>query len=181
MILSLPYIYSSDLIEPGEWRTKVIRDKSQELKDHEKLFGESQKDLLKPNDDAEAFSVAQDNKICKLVSTLRKSHSSLITYLEAGCRYLALNKETDLYQISTLEIRFQKITSTKVKTVCPLFKQRNITRDRTLNNLESLIGDLGECEHCEFQLPITDCQRQQLTPFSLRIRICQLMVQIHQM
>ena len=44
---------SEDLIESDKWRTKEVRDRAKKLKDMEKRFGESQKDLLKDknNDD----------------------------------------------------------------------------------------------------------------------------------
>ena len=55
-------------------------------------------------------------------------------------------------KICTIEIRFRKMTSTKVKAVCPLFKQRKISRDLKLTNLRSLISaSLKSATTAEFE------------------------------
>lgn len=137
--------YSADLINSGEWRTKAVRKTAQELKKLEKAFGQSQEELLTTTNDAEAALVVQDNKVLKLVSKMKESHDGPITTLEELNRVTEKYKDKELDKILTLEIRFRKMTSTKVKSACPLFKQRNITQELKLMNLKSLVSASLNC------------------------------------
>jgi len=47
--------------------------------------------------------------------------------------------EKALHSVLDLEIRFRKYTLTKVKLVCPLFKQRGLSIDQKVKNLTALI------------------------------------------
>ena len=57
------------------------------------------------------------------------------------------NNEQRIDQILTLEIRFTKIILTKIKQSCPLFKQRNISQQIKIKNLESLIQATLNCSY----------------------------------
>ena len=64
-----------------------------------------------------------ENKVLVLINKLKASHNGPVTSVEE--LHETLRKYPDkVSQILTLEIRFRKVTLTKIKTVCPLFKDQ---------------------------------------------------------
>ena len=71
----------------------------------------------------------------------KKSHGGPISTLEELDNVITKysNDNKKLEKIMNLEIRFHKVTLTKIKPNCALFKQRNVSHDLKIKNLQTLI------------------------------------------
>ncbi len=90
-----------------------------------------------------------ESKVMLLVNKIKQSHDGPITTVEELDSTMELYEDDDKREpwlmILTLEIRLRKLTLTKIKGSCPLFKQRNISEDVKRKNLESLISSTLKC------------------------------------
>ena len=85
-----------------------------------------------------------ENKVLQIVNKVKESHNEPIATIEELheilCKYQNMRN-----RILSLEMRFRKLTLTKIKVGCPLFRQMNITDDLKQQNLESLITSTLFC------------------------------------
>ena len=131
--------------QPGKWYTREIKDKARQLKEMEKGFAQHQADIQKTKNENNNAAI-QQNKILKVVTEIKRSHNGPITTVSELKTLVDKykNEYKTLYKILALEIRFRKISLTKIKGDYPLFKQE-IPRDLKIRNLESLITSSLTC------------------------------------
>ena len=144
--------YSKDLIgEDKQWMSKKTRAVARALKQSDKEFACGQKKLLDPvstEEDALYVEAAiAESKVMILVNKLKESHDGPITTVPELHKVMSIYKNDDKKRtaILTLEIRLRKLTLTKIKSSCPLFKQRGISEEVKTKNLESLIASTLKC------------------------------------
>ena len=144
--------YSKDLIgEDKQWMSKKTRAVARALKQSDKEFACGQKKLLDPvstEEDALYVEAAiAESKVMILVNKLKESHDGPITTAPELHKVMSIYKNDDKKRtaILTLEIRLRKLTLTKIKSSCPLFKQRGISEEVKTKNLESLIASTLKC------------------------------------
>ena len=135
--------YAKDIIDGKHgWTTKANRKLSKKLEAKQRKFDQNQKELVASNvDEEDAAKLATSNKVIRCVSACKKSHQGPITTIEELDTLVQgwNGTEKELQRALDLEIRFRKYTFYKVKTTCPLFKQRGLTVEQKVKNLTTLI------------------------------------------
>ena len=116
--------------------SKKTRAVARALKQSDKEFACGQKKLLDPvstEEDALYVEAAiAESKPMILVNKLKESHDGPITTapeLHKVTLLIYKNDDKKRTAILTLEIRLSKLTLTKIKSSCPLFKQRGISEE----------------------------------------------------
>ena len=137
--------YSKDIIKknPSAWRTKANRQKAKKLKSLEIAFKDQQKSIANISlTDDEAAALCTQNQILKCIESCKKKHGGPVTTNEE-LDELVINwtsSEKDLHSSLNQEIRLRKLTFTKVKSSCPLFRQQKLSIEEKVQNLRSLIS-----------------------------------------
>ena len=128
-----------------KWTSRETRQAAKELQVLQKDFKEKQ-DVLKSHglEDADIAVVTSVNKVQRVVAQCEKSHGgpvSDISELHESVNKFAINDgvEKKLHTILNLEIRYRKFTMTKVKYICPLCRQKGLTVEVKVKNLELLL------------------------------------------
>ena len=92
-------------------------------------------------DEADVNTICTENQVIKVMSQCKTSHDGPVITIEA-LHKLVQEKSIDdkeLHKCLNLEIRFRKFTLTEVKSSCPLFRQKGLSVQEKLQNLEALI------------------------------------------
>ena len=135
--------YSRDLVGEGhKWKSKATRKKAESLKLLEKEFNEKQKMLIELGvDEVDSVELSQENKILKCITGCQKNGGpyTCITKLR---EFIATweGTEEQLHTALNYEIRLHKLTFTKVKKNCALFRQKGLSLVEKEKNLISLIS-----------------------------------------
>ena len=162
--------YSKDLIgNEHQWQTKENRNAAKSIKVKQTQFDNVQKQLIKNGvDEVDANNICSENKVLKCITQCKTLHNGPFVDVNK-LHNLVQNKsiaEKDLHKSLNLEIRFRKLTLTEVKSTCPLFKQRGLTIDEKVKNLESLINSqlqfraLADMNDLEAAIAVTDEKRE---------------------
>ena len=108
----------------------------------QKNFKQKQEDLKSHGlEDADIAIVTAVNKVQRVVSQCKKSHGgplSDIPELHDLVEKFSMNDgaEKKLHSVLNLEVRYRKFTMTNVKDICPLFRQKELTVEQKVKNLE---------------------------------------------
>ena len=139
--------YGNDIILDSnmKWTSRETRKAAKELLVLQKSFKEKQETLKSHGlDDADVAVVTTTNRIQRVVTQCKKSHSgplSDISELHDIVKKFSINNDSEkkLHAILNLEVRYRKFTMTNVKDVCPLFRQKGLTVAQKVKNLELLL------------------------------------------
>ena len=136
--------YSKDLITPRtyQWHMKSNRKIAQDLRVIEKDFTVSQKALLSQNlHERDANLLTDQNKILKCISLCKNAHNGPVTSkreMKILVKKLS-GDEKALHSSLNIELRLRKLTYSKIKQSCSLFKQKDLSCEEKAKNLEMLI------------------------------------------
>ena len=136
--------YSKDLIQTDEfqWRTKANKQKAKELKSMQVAFIAQQKaQVALTANEEEAVLLNSQNRVLQCIQSCKEKHGGPIR-TKGALHSMVTNWESSEKALDTslnLEIHLRKLTFTKVKASCPLFKQMKLSIDEKVRNLESLI------------------------------------------
>ena len=92
-------------------------------------------------DEEDALKLTYENKILRCVAACKRLHNGPLTTVDELDHLLETWQGTEkaLHSSLNVEIRLRKLTFTKIKADCQLFKQRNLSIDQKFRNLKSLI------------------------------------------
>ena len=94
-------------------------------------------------DEADANNICTENKVLKYISKCQESHNGPITSIESLHKLVgersSEENEKEIHKCLNLEIRFRKYTLNEVKKTCPLFRQKGLSVQQKVKNLEALI------------------------------------------
>ena len=156
--------YARDLVDQGhKWKTKANRKKADALKVLEKEFSDKQKGLIEMGvDEVDAMELSQENKVLKCVTGCQKNGGPFMCTSKLR-EFIATWKGTEkqLHTALNYEIRLHKLTFTKVKKDCALFKQKGLTIAMKEKNLNSLINTQLDftslAEMSDLEVAIQEC------------------------
>ena len=115
-------------------------------------------------DELDASNVCSKNKLIKCVTDSKKSHNGPVVDVEDLQKLVkewSVN-EKELHKVLNLEIRFRKLSLVDVKDTCPLFRQKGLSVQEKIKNLEILIS--SQLEFCalasmeDLETAIRDCE-----------------------
>ena len=136
--------YARDVVVGDhQWRTKSNRKKAKALKEKEKEFNAKQQDLIKLKVDDQDFArLLQNNQVLNCIASCKKSHNGPVTSVDKLQSLVSswASTEKALHRSLNLEIRLRRLTFINVKATYPLFRQKGLTIDQKVKNVESLIG-----------------------------------------
>ena len=118
---------SADLVAPNkhQWRTKANRKKAKDLKVLHTEFNNKQKELLKMNiDSKDTMLLTTRNKVLECINLCQEKHGGPLTSIKELYKVLKQfkNDNKSIDRILNLELRLRRLTFTKLKLSCPLFK-----------------------------------------------------------
>ena len=135
--------YSQDLIGDDDmWRAKANRKAAKEIDIKQKEFDKTQKELISLGvDNADIETICSENRVIKVVSKCKESHNGPIDTTDDLHKLVQekAENEKELHKCLNLEIRFRKFTLNEVKSTCPLFRQKGLSIQLKVKNLEALI------------------------------------------
>ena len=138
--------YGKDLVGDNDnWRSKANKAAAKILTIKQKEFDKKQEQLIKNGvNEADATHLCSANQVIKCLAQCKASHDGPLVTIEELHKLVdekkkKKDKDKELHKALNLEIRFRKFTLTEVKNTCPLFRQKGLTVEQKVKNLESLI------------------------------------------
>ena len=93
-------------------------------------------------DSKDTMLLTTRNKVLECINLCKEKHGGPLTSIKELDKVLKQfkNDNKSIDRILNLELRLRRLTFTKVKLSCPLFKQQNISLEEKITNLKSFIA-----------------------------------------